>query len=334
MTGPTPTARPPSDPVSPTEPRIVFAGTPGFAAIGLERLIEAGFTPVAVYTQPDRRAGRGRKIAMGPVKQLALDQGLPVHQPTSLKDPAEPTTLSALKPDLMIVIAYGLLLPPAILAVPDLGCINVHASLLPRWRGAAPIQRALAAGDAHTGVDIMRMEAGLDTGPVLAERRTPIRTDDTGGSLHDRLAGLGADLLVETLPRLMRGEIEPRPQEERLATHARKLDKQEAWLDWSHSAAALDRQVRAFDPWPVAQTGLAGNLLRVWSARPVETPSGATPGQVLRADRNGILVACGDGALLLTRLQLPGKRQVSAAELLNARPLRPGDRLDAPPDSG
>ena len=238
--------------------RLVFAGTPEFAAVHLQALIDAGYPIAAVYTQPDRPAGRVQKLAMSPVKQLALSHGIPVQQPPTLRDPAAQATLAALEPDLLVVVAYGLILPQAVLDIPRLGCINSHASLLPRWRGAAPIQRALEAGDAESGVTVMRMEAGLDTGPMLSKVSTPLTADDTGGSLHDRLASLGAAAVVQALPGLADGSLAGEVQDDDLATYAHKLNKDEARLDWGRPAVELERRIRAFDPWPLCHTALAG----------------------------------------------------------------------------
>jgi len=311
--------------------RLLFAGTPDFAVPCLAALLDAGHEVIGVYTQPDRPAGRGRKLQMSPVKALALDRGIPVYQPESLKrDPEAVEQLRALGADLMVVVAYGLLLPTSVLEAPRLGCVNVHASLLPRWRGAAPIQRAILAGDAETGVCIMRMEAGLDTGPVYHRVATPIDPRETGGSLHDRLAELGARALVEALPGIAEGSRAPDAQDDALATYAHKLSKDEATIDWSAPADAIERQVRAFDPWPVAQTTLEGATLRIWSAEAEsEDMAGdsAAPGTVVGADRTGIRVATGAGRLCVTRLQPAGKKPMSAADYLNARHLD-GARFD------
>jgi methionyl-tRNA formyltransferase len=301
--------------------RVVFAGTPDFSVPCLEACRASGAEVVAVYTQPDRPAGRGRKLTPSPVKQAAVAAGIPVEQPESLKSEAARATLAAYAPDLMVVVAYGLILPRKVLAIPRLGCWNVHASLLPRWRGAAPIQRAILAGDAESGVDLMQMEAGLDTGPVLLERRTPISRDDTGGSLHDRLAALGADVLNEGLARVRAGEtLVARPQPEEGVTYAHKLDKAEARLDFTRPAVALEHQVRAFDPWPVAEGEIGGEMLRIWAARAIEG-SGA-PGSVLGMSRDGIDIACGEGALRVTALQRAGGKRITAADYLNAMKTR------------
>ncbi|SFE91262.1 methionyl-tRNA formyltransferase [Dyella marensis] len=280
-----------------------------------------------MYTQPDRPAGRGRKLTPSPVKQAALAAGIPVEQPESLKSQAARDTLAAYRPDLMVVVAYGLILPRKVLALPRLGCWNVHASLLPRWRGAAPIQRAILAGDAESGVDLMQMEAGLDTGPVLLERRTPIDRADTGGSLHDRLSALGAEVLADGLRRAVAGEtLAPTPQPEAGVTYAHKLDKAEAKLDFQRDALALERQVRAFDPWPVAEGEIAGEPLRIWAAEAIARDHAASPGSVLSAGRDGIEIACGSGALRVTALQRAGGKRIGAADYLNARPELRGAR--------
>jgi methionyl-tRNA formyltransferase len=300
--------------------RIVFAGTPEFSVPCLAACRASGTEVVAVYTQPDRPAGRGRKLTPSPVKQAALEAGIPVEQPESLKEAGSRERLAAYRPDLMVVVAYGLILPRKVLAIPRLGCWNVHASLLPRWRGAAPIQRAILAGDAESGVDLMQMEAGLDTGPVLLERRTPIGPDDTGGSLHDRLSALGADVLAEGLRRVLAGEtLIATAQPESGVTYAHKLDKAEAQLDFLRPASELERQVRAFDPWPVAEGELAGERVRVWAAKAVDAPAGAVPGTVIAANRDGIDIACGTGALRITAVQRAGGKRIGAADYLNAR---------------
>ena len=297
--------------------RIVFAGTPEFAAQHLQALLDAGRQIVAVYTQPDRPAGRGQKLMPSPVKQLALQHGIAVYQPQTLRDPAAQAKLAALTPDLMVVVAYGLILPQVVLDTPRLGCINSHASLLPRWRGAAPIQRAIEAGDASSGVTVMQMEAGLDTGPMLLKVTTTITAEDTGGSLHDRLATLGSQAVVEAVTKLAAGELRGEVQDDSLATYAHKLNKDEARLDWSRPAVELERLVRAFNPWPICHSTLNGEALKVHAAQLGEGQG--APGSVLAADRSGLTVACGEGALRLTRLQLPGGKPLSFADLYNSR---------------
>ncbi len=298
--------------------RIVFAGTPEFSVPVLQALLDSEHTVVGVYSQPDRPAGRGRKLRPGPVKQLALQHDIAVFQPTGLKGAAEQSTLAALQPDLMVVVAYGLLLPQAALDVPALGCVNLHASLLPRWRGAAPIQRAILAGDRETGVCLMQMEAGLDSGPVLAQARTEIRDDETGGSLHDRLSLLAARLLAEHLDDLAARNLTPLMQDESRVTYASKLVKQEASIDWNQGADQIARQVRAFNPWPVAQADYLGEKLRIWEAQVIDV-SAAAPGTVVAAGRDGIDVACGQDGLRLREIQLPGGKRMRAADFLNAR---------------
>lgn len=299
--------------------RIVFAGTPEFAVPSLLALQSAGHEICAVYTQPDRPAGRGRQLSASPVKRNAV--GLPVLQPKTLRDREAQNQLAAFQPDLMVVVAYGLLLPKAVLSIPRLGCVNVHASLLPRWRGAAPIQRALLAGDQESGITLMQMDTGLDTGPILAQAVQPILKTMTSGELHDQLAQLGAYTLIHLLPKLAAGHITPQPQEDALATYAPKLDKAEAELDWSCSAVELMRRVLALNPWPVAHTQIIGKgtRLRIWQAE-VETTlaSDATPGTVIGETPAGIHVATGAGVLRLTKLQVPGKRPLPVADFINA----------------
>ncbi|MDU9396242.1 MULTISPECIES: methionyl-tRNA formyltransferase [Pseudomonadaceae] len=309
--------------------RLVFAGTPEFAAEHLKALLDTPHQIVAVYTQPDRPAGRGQKLMPSPVKQLALQHGLPVLQPPTLRDPAAQEELRALAPDLMVVVAYGLILPQAVLDIPRLGCINSHASLLPRWRGAAPIQRAVQAGDAESGVTVMQMEAGLDTGPMLLKATTPITAGDTGGSLHDRLAQLGPQAVVQAIAGLAAGTLQGEVQDDALATYAHKLNKDEARIDWSRPADELERLVRAFNPWPICHSTLDGQPLKVLAAEPAE--GRGQPGQILDASKDGLTVACGAGALRLTRLQLPGGKPLAFADLYNSRreQFAPGQVLGA-----
>ena len=299
--------------------RIVFAGTPEFALPSLRAAARMGEL-VAVYTQPDRPAGRGRQLTASPVKQAALNNGWPVRQPTTLKTIEARKELAALAPDLLVVVAYGLILPPKILAIPRHGCWNVHASLLPRWRGAAPIQRAIEAGDAQTGVCLMQMAEGLDTGPVLLSQATSIDADDTGGSLHNRLAGLGAEVLSDGLT-LLRAGMRPvaRAQADVGVTYASKLDKSEARLDWNQSANVLERKVRAFNPWPIAEAVINGERLRIHEARAHAVTHNAAPGSVLAMNRDGLDIACGEGVLRLTVVQREGGRAMPIADYLNAR---------------
>ncbi len=305
--------------------RIVFAGTPEFALPALDALA-AWQPPVAVYTQPDRPAGRGRKLRASAVKLRAQALGIQVRQPASLNNELALEALMALAPDVMVVAAYGLILSPAILAVPRIGCINIHASLLPRWRGAAPIQRAIMAGDTKSGVSIMQMAKGLDTGDILLQRETVITPEDTGGTLHDRLAALGAEALMDALPAALDGELVGMQQDASQATYARKLDKAEARLDWRESAQQLALQVRAMNPWPVCDCGFMGQRLRIWAARPVNEPHSTTPGSIIGVESDAIRVACGSGQLAITQLQLPGKKRVTAAEFAHAKDVQ-GVRL-------
>ena len=300
--------------------RIAFAGTPEFALAALDALAASPHRIVGVWTQPDRPAGRGRKLTSSPVKQRALDLGLPVHQPDSLKPEGARQALRDAQPDVMVVVAYGLILPSPILAIPRYGCVNIHASLLPRWRGAAPIQRALLAGDAETGVSIMQMDKGLDTGPVFEELRTPIIPDDTAATLHDRLAPLGAKALLEVLAALP--DVQPRAQDPAAATYAEKLSKQEARLNWRRSAEELARCVRGYNPWPVAYTFYHGAPLRLWRAMPLTTTATAAPGTVLAAGKEGVDVATGKGVLRILELQPAGGRVVAAADYVRGRELK------------
>ena len=299
--------------------RIVFAGTPEFAAPCLRAAASKGEV-VAVYTQPDRPAGRGRGLTPSPVKLEAVQRGIPVHQPENFRSAESKAVLRALKPDVMVVVAYGLILPQSVLDIPEHGCWNVHASLLPRWRGAAPIQRAIEAGDTRTGVCLMQMEKGLDTGPVLLAQALDIGPEETGGQLHDRLSELGARVLSDALG-LLRATIQlpPHPQPAEGVTYAHKLDKAEAKLDWSQPATVLANKVRAFNPWPVAEAQLAGERVRVHAARALDETHDAAPGSVLHAGRKGIDIACGKGVLRLQTLQRDGGKPISAQDYRNAR---------------
>jgi methionyl-tRNA formyltransferase len=304
--------------------RIVFAGTPDFAAHHLQTLLDSEHEVIAVYTQPDRPAGRGKKLAASPVKTLALEHDIAVYQPQNFKAQADRDALAELNADIMVVVAYGLLLPKAVLDTPRLGCINVHASLLPRWRGAAPIQRAVAAGDSETGVTIMQMDVGLDTGDMLVISRCPIETDDTGGSLHDRLLTLGGPALIEALAQLAAGSANPEKQDDSQANYAHKLSKQEAALDWQLSAEELDRQIRAFNPFPVAYFSQGKDRIRVWEATPIShAVHGSQPGTIIKQHANELEVACGhNSSLLLRQLQLPGKKVLSIKDILNGHAQR------------
>ncbi|MGB5180073.1 MAG: methionyl-tRNA formyltransferase [Gammaproteobacteria bacterium] len=301
--------------------KIVFAGTPDFSVPSLQVLLDSPHDVVAVYTQPDRPAGRGRQTVASPVKQLAMQHDVPVCQPDTLKTGAAQQQLAEWQPQLMIVVAYGLLLPAAVLVIPGLGCVNVHASLLPRWRGAAPIQRAILAGDTETGVCLMQMDAGLDTGPVLACSRCEIAANDTGKRLHDKLSLLGAHLLSRNLAALEKGELEAHPQDESLASYAGKLQKSEARIDWNASATDIANKIRAFNSWPVAETRYQGRQLRIWEAYPLPVDSDTVPGTVLSASRAGIEVACGQGRLCINKVQLPGARVIDAVDFINVHAL-------------
>jgi len=318
--------------------RVVFAGTPEFARTALESLLGAGLAVPLVLTQPDRPAGRGMKLQPSPVKRCALEHGLPVAQPRSLrldgKYPQEAAaaraTLEAAGADLMVVAAYGLILPPWVLDLPRLGCFNIHASLLPRWRGAAPIQRAIEAGDTETGVTIMQMDAGLDTGDMLLAERTAIAPDDTTASLHDKLAVLGARLVVEAIELAACGGLRPVPQPQAGVTYAHKIDKGEAAIDWSQPAAAIERRLRAFDPFPGATAAIAGETVKVWRCVPAPPGGPAAPGTVLRVGADGVLVACGDGALRLTELQRAGGKRLPVADFLHGFAIEPGMTFQRP----
>ncbi|OUD12115.1 methionyl-tRNA formyltransferase [Thioflexithrix psekupsensis] len=298
--------------------RIVFAGTPEFAVPCLQALLHSHHLLCGVYTQPDRPAGRGRHPQASAVKQFAQTHHLPVYQPFTLKDETAYQTLVELRPDLLVVVAYGLLLPQRILDIPTLGCVNVHASLLPRWRGAAPIQRAILAGDSETGITLMRMDVGLDTGDLLAKVTCPILPTDTSQSLHDRLAALGADLLARHIDELE--HLAATPQDHYGACYAAKLEKNEAQLNWQDSAIQLDRQIRAFNPWPVATANVFGQMLRIWAATPLAETHQSPPGQCLRAQAEGLDIATGEGVLRLLTVQKAGGRPLAVRDFLNAHP--------------
>ena len=313
--------------------RVIFAGTPEFARVALERLLGAGFAVPLVLTQPDRPAGRGMKLQASPVKRFAIEHALPLAQPRSLRldgkypqdAQAAQAAIDAAAADVMVVAAYGLILPQWVLQAPRLGCLNIHASLLPRWRGAAPIHRAIEAGDRETGVTIMQMDAGLDTGDMLLVERTAIAPDDTTGSLQDRLAAMGARLVVEAIELAARGGLQPVQQAADGVTYARKIDKAEAFVDWRQPAEVIERRVRAFDPMPGAAATIGGETVKLWRCQ-LETaaPIAAAPGTVLRADAAGVVVACGQGALRLTELQRSGGRRLAAADFLRGFDMQPG----------
>jgi methionyl-tRNA formyltransferase len=299
--------------------KIIFAGTPEFAVPTLQALLNSEYHVVAVYTQPDRPAGRGQRLTASPVKQLAATANIPIYQPTTLRGSSEQQVLRNLNADLMVVVAYGLILPKAVLEMPRLGCINVHASLLPRWRGAAPMQRAILAGDKETGITIMQMDEGLDTGEMLRRVSCPIDLVDTTHKLHDRLAALGANVLLETLENLQRNILKSEIQDEQQACYAKKIDKAEAQLDWQQGAEQLDRMVRAFNPWPIAYTFCRDELVRVWQTSFFTRVVNAVPGTIVAADKNGIDVATGSGILRLLKIQLPGSRCLPVSDVLNAK---------------
>nr|WP_318380749.1 methionyl-tRNA formyltransferase [uncultured Enterobacter sp.] len=309
--------------------RIIFAGTPDFAARHLDALLSSGHHVVGVFTQPDRPAGRGKKLMPSPVKVLAEENGLPVFQPASLRPQENQQLIADLHADVMVVVAYGLILPKAVLDMPRLGCINVHGSLLPRWRGAAPIQRALWAGDEETGVTIMQMDVGLDTGDMLYKLVCPITDEDTSATLYDKLAGLGPAGLIETLAQLANGTAQPQVQDEAQVTYAEKLSKEEARVNWSLSAAQLERCIRAFNPWPMSWLEIDGQPLKIWKASVIDTGTTAEPGTIVDATKQGIQVATGDGILNVESLQPAGKKAMSAQDLLNSRRewFVPGHRL-------
>jgi len=310
--------------------KIAFAGTPAFAEEALRAIIEAGFEVPLVLTQPDRRAGRGMKRVPSDVKQLALEHGIAVDQPEKLNTAEQREALQQCAPDVLVVAAYGLILPREALCIPRYGCINIHASLLPRWRGAAPIHRAIEAGDEHTGVTIMQMDEGLDTGDMLLRESVPIASDDTTATLHDKLARLGGEMIVDALLGLAQGPLDATPQPAEGVTYAAKVSKAEAVLDWQLPAHVLERKVRAFDPFPGAQGVMRETSLKLWRA--VAEPAGehaAVPGTILSADHDGVRVACGDGVLCFQMLQRPGSRRMPAREFLQGFPMRPGEKFAA-----
>ena len=309
--------------------RIIFAGTPDFAATHLQGILEQGeHEVIAVYTQPDRPAGRGKATRPGPVKQLALRHSIAVVQPANFKDPADQEELRSLNADLMVVVAYGLLLPPAILQAPRLGCINVHGSLLPRWRGAAPIQRAIEAGDRESGIVIMQMDEGLDTGDMLLEARCTLSDTETGGSLHDKLADLGVPTLNRALNLIATQRIKATKQDDVNSCYARKIEKQELVIDWRQPATILERKIRAFNPFPVAYTTLSGERVKIWQAR--ANDKNGEPGTIISADKKSLLVACGEGSLSLQHIQLPGGKALDIPAVMNSKAdqFRVGTRFD------
>lgn len=301
--------------------RIIYAGTPDFAVPALELLLKSEHQVLAVYTQPDRPAGRGRKLSQSPVKVCALSHDIPVYQPDSLSVPAELIRLADYKPDLIVVAAYGLLLPVTVLETPRLGCVNIHGSLLPNWRGAAPIQRAILAGDEVSGITIMQMDEGLDTGDMLATVALPINTAWTSGDLHDRLKLLGAELLMTTLNQIELNTISRQPQDNARATYAHKLDKVEACIDWNKTAETIERETRAYIPWPVSYSHLAGKMVRIWCAKIDTSHKHEAAGKIVEHNRSGMFVSCNKSVLQITELQFAGKNRVTAAQAFNAKNL-------------
>ncbi|CAH9019634.1 methionyl-tRNA formyltransferase [Candidatus Nitrosacidococcus sp. I8] len=307
--------------------KIFFAGTPAFAAIILQRIIESNHRVYGIYTQPDRPSGRGQRLTPSPVKKVGITHNIPIYQPRTLKDESIQDQFKAFTPDILIVAAYGLILPSPILNTPSLGCINVHASLLPRWRGAAPIQRALLAGDKETGVSIMKMDIGLDTGPVISTSICPIQKTDTAVTIHDRLAELGAESLLACLPTQVEDKLSYIPQDEFYACYAPKITKEESFLDWNQPALLLERKVRAFNPWPIVKIQIQDQVLKVWETTVLEDSRLAPAGTIIRANKLGIDIATGEGVLRLLKIQPPGKRAMAVQDYINAHPLVVGTQL-------
>ena len=312
--------------MKPESLRTVFMGTPDFALPTLQGLLDAGVELIGVYTQPDRPKGRGKKLAASPVKELALKHEIPVYQPLKLRDPQAVEELQALRPDLIVVVAYGQILPKAVLEIPTYHCINVHASLLPRYRGAAPINKAIIDGETETGVTTMLMDVGLDTGDMLVKRSLPIGPEETAGRLHDRLAQLGREAMEETLERLCAGTLVPEKQDDDLSCYAPMLKKEDGLIDWQQSALQIHNRVRGLDPWPGAYTHLDEEVLKIAATR-VEPELSGEPGEILSADKTGVRVACGEGGLVIGELQLPGKKRLAAINFLSGHPVFPGTRL-------
>lgn len=316
--------------------RIIFAGTPEFAAEHLKALLGSRHQVIAAYSQPDRPAGRGKKLTASPVKEVALAHKIPVYQPLNFKSPEAVAELASLNADLMVVVAYGLILPKVLLDTPRLGCINVHASILPRWRGAAPIQRAIEAGDKETGVTIMQMDVGLDTGDMLLKAYCPILPEDTGGSLHDKLISVGTPALLDALEQIATGTVNPQKQDDTQSNYAPKLSKEEAALDWQLAAEKLALKVRAFNPFPIAHTKIAGasddQRIRVWAAKAIDKQTNSIPGSIAHIDADGLWIACKNGQLVLELLQLPGKKAMQVSEILRGHPdlFKVGDQLEQP----
>ena len=307
--------------------RIIFAGTPDFSVSALKSLIESKHEVCAVYTQPDRPAGRGRKLTPSPVKKYALEHDIEVLQPETLKEQETQVKIRDFDADVMVVVAYGLILPQAVLDIPRFGCLNIHASILPRWRGAAPIQRAIEAGDNKSGVTIMQMDAGLDTGAIIRIDECEITTEETGGSLHDKLAAIGGESIVQALDQIIEPEFTPKPQNDSLANYANKLSKKEAHIDWSQGAQQIVNAIRAFNPWPVAHTLLNGDTMRVWGATISDKSNSAKTGEVISCTKEGLLVACGSGAVCINRIQLPGGKQTKISDFVNSKTIDVGTIL-------